>query len=543
VPGTQLATAILVLLLVSVMATVVVLARGAPRRWAFVVIALCAVTALLSWTRNGRFQDVYVDASPPAVGKVRQQRPFHFHDFLHYYLGPKYFRELGYVGLYGCVALADAEIAAEDHHPPRINGPTRDLTDILIVKPYDESLAECRSQSRLRFSDARWRAFKDDIRELARLTLDPTWSRVVLDAGFNPPPSMIVLTSAVTNLIPIRAGAWPTYLALTGIDLVLVALCFLAVRTGLGNITAAVFATFFGASFVSDYSWNGGSVLRFTWFVALVLGVVALKKRRWELAGALLGFATCDRLFPFAFAAAAMIPIAIAARRSPSDRTILRRFALGFGAVVLVLVLVSMVTFGTSAWSVFFGRITSHDAVFHPRHLGLKKVLTFRQWVPFKNFNGDDGHERYRAWNLALRTTWSSIRPIVVPLQVAIAALTAWAASRRKPFEAALLGGTLAMFTFSLPANYYLCILALVPALALRAAATATNTRHRFIDFSVFVGFAMFWMFTFVAPLLPGDDITFTFRQSTALLAFLVGWAVLWSEPHRVIFAFRSRAI
>jgi hypothetical protein len=543
VPGTQLATAILVILLVSVMATVIVLARGAARRWAFVVIALCAVAALLSWTRNGHFQDIYVDADPPAAGKVRQHRPFHFHDFLHYYLGPKYFREVGYLGLYGCVALADSEIADDDRHPPRIDGPTRDLTDILIVKSHDESLAECRAGSRPRFTDARWRAFKDDIRDLARLTLDPVWKHVVLDAGFNPPPSMIVLTSAVANLIPIRAGSTPTYLVATCIDLVLLALCFLVVRAGLGNVTAAVFATFFGASFVADYSWNGGSVLRFTWFVSLVLGIVALKKRRWELAGALLGFATCDRLFPFAFAVGAMIPIAVEARHSPRHRAILRRFALGFGAVTLVLVLASIVVFGTSAWSVFFGRITSHDSVFHPRHLGLKKVLTFREWVPFKNFNGDDGHARYREWNLALRATWASMRPIVVPLQLGVGALTAWAASRRRPFEAAVLVGVVAMFTFSLPANYYFCILALIPALALRGAATATNARRRWVDFTVFVGFAVFWTFTFLAPLLPGDDITFTFRISTALFAFLVGWAVLWSDPQRFIFAFKSRAI
>jgi hypothetical protein len=532
VPGTQTATAVLLVLLVSVMATVVVLARGVARRWACVVLVVCAVTALSSWTRNGRFQDVYADVDPesPAQGKARLHRPFHFHDFLHYYLGPKYFREMGYLGLYGCLALADTEIAVEDHRPPRIDGPVRDLAEILIDKPHDVGVEECRAGARARFSDARWTAFKNDVRELARLTLDPAWNRVVMDAGFNPPPAMIVLTSPITNLIPIRAGSWPTYLVATGIDLVLLAFCFLMAREGLGNITAAVFATFFGASFVSDYSWNGGSVLRFTWFVSLVLGIVALKKRRWEVAGALLGFATCDRMFPLAFAAAGMLPIAVRARHSPDHRAILRRFGLGFGAVVIVLVLLSVVVYGASSWSVFFARIRSHDEVYHPLHLGLKKVLTFRDWVPFKNFNGADGNARYREWNLALRATWSSMRPLVLPLQLGVGALTAWAASRRRPHEAALIGGVITMFTFSLPANYYLAILALIPALAVRAAATATSAHRRWLDFTVFVGFAMFWMFTFVAPFLPGDDITFTFRDSTALFAFLVGWAVLWSD-------------
>jgi hypothetical protein len=531
VTGTQLTTAVLVVFLTSVMAAIVVLARGQARRWAAVVLAVCAGAALASWTRNGDFQDIHVDASQASPSeRVLQHRPLHFHEFVHYYLGPKYFPEIGYLGLYGCVTLADAEIAAEDHRGPRISGPVRDLADILVDKPRDASLAECQSGSRARFSDARWAAFKNDVRELAHLGDDGVWNGVVYDAGFNPPPSLIVLSHPITNLVPIRAGSWPTYLIATGIDLVLLVLCFLVTRAGLGNITAAVFATFFGASFVSDYSWNGGSVLRFTWFVALVLGIVALKRRRWEMAGALLGFATCDRLFPIAFAAAAMVPIALRARRSPEHRAILRRFAVAFGAVALLLVVASILMFGVASWGVFFTRIARHDDVYHPLHLGLKKVLTFREWVPFKNFHGHDGNARYREWNLALRATWASMRPIVVPLQALVAAGTAWAVSRRRPHEAAVLGGVVFMFTFTLAANYYYCILALVPALTLRAAATATTRERRWRDFAIYLGFATFWTYTFLSPLLPGDDLTRTFRISTTLFAFLLGWIVLWSD-------------
>lgn len=343
--------------------------------------------------------------------KVHQNRPFHFHEFVHYYLGPKYFPEIGYLGLYDCLTLADREIAAEEHHPPRITGPVRDLADILTDKTDEASMAQCRAGARARFSDSRWAAFKDDVRELARLTQDRSWNSVIFDAGYNPPPSSVVLSQPLANWIPIRAGPWPTYLVATGIDLILLLICYLVMRVGFGNITALVFVTFFGASYVSDYSWNGGSVLRFTWFVALVLGIVALKQKRWALAGALFGFATCDRLFPFAFAAAAMIPVAVRARRSAEHRAILRTFALYFGGVVVLLVLASLIMFGASAWSVFFARIGQHEDVYHVLHLGLKKVLTFRDWVPFQNFHGHDGNDRYRMWNLALRETWASMRP------------------------------------------------------------------------------------------------------------------------------------
>src|SRR6185436_15602748 len=94
VTGTQLATAVLVVLIASVMGAIIVLARGPARRWAWVLLAACAVVAIASWTRNGEFQQIDVDADSNTFAwrtKVRQHRPFHFHEFVHYYLGPKYF--------------------------------------------------------------------------------------------------------------------------------------------------------------------------------------------------------------------------------------------------------------------------------------------------------------------------------------------------------------------------------------------------------------------------------------------------------------------
>ena len=537
--GTQLTTGVLVVLLASILAAVIVLTRGPARaearRWSFVLLAACGVAAVGSWTRNGAFQDIFVDAarsdSSPTRKKIHQNRPLHFHDFVHYYMGPKYFAELGYLGLYNCIALADREAADEDHRAPRVTGNTRDLADILVDKTNEQSLAECRADSRPRFTDARWTSFKNDVRALGRLTHDGQWNGVVFDAGYNPPPSIILVSSAVANAIPIEsAGGQPTYLLATGIDIALLLLCAFALRAALGNITLAIFATFFGASFVSDYSWNGGSLLRFLWFTAVVLGVLALKRRRWALAGALLGLATCDRIFPAAFAAAAMVPIALRARHSVPHRAILKRFGLSFGIVVVVLVGVSLVVFGLGSWQMFFLRIGRHGDVFHVLHIGLKKVLVFRDWMPNQNFRGHDGTLRFRTWNLRLKDTWIAMRPLVIPIQAIMAAATAWASSRRKPYEAAVLGGVVFMFVFNLPANYYFCIVAFIPALALRGAATATTSARRWRDFLVFVAFSLMWTFTFLAPHLPGDDITFNHRISIAFLGFLVVWLVLWSD-------------
>lgn len=524
----QLATAVLTVLLAGCLAGLVIFQRGSPRRWAFAVLAACAFASVASWTDYGSFQTISVG---PSNAKVRQHRPLHFHEFVHYYMGPKYFREVGYLGLYDCIALADREIADEDHTPARISGWIRDLDDVLTDKPYARALADCKEQQLPRFSAERWARFKADVRDLARLVDDGAWPSVVFDAGFNPPPSLVVVTSAVTNLIPIRAGATDTYLIATTLDFVLLFACLLAFRWAFGQTAAAVFAIFFGATFISHYTWNGGSVLRYTWFASIVFGLVALKRERWALAGALLGAATCDRLFPAGFAAGAMLPIAARALKEPAQRLILKRFTIGFAATCAVLFLVSCVVFDAASWRTFFVRVIRHGDVYYVMHIGLKKVLTYRDWVPAKNFHGHEGLVRFRDWNLRLRETWSAMKPIVLPLQALFAAATAWAAMRRRPWEAAMLGGIVFMFVFNLPANYYYVIVTPLPALVLRSAATTTSRERRLRDFSVFTAFAAFWMLTLIASHLSGDGIVYDFYICVALLIFLVVWLVAWAEP------------
>ena len=57
-----------------------------------------------------------------AARRSSRHEPLHFHEFFHYYLGSKYFNEVGYLGLYDCTALGDLEIAREDDVSPRIGG-------------------------------------------------------------------------------------------------------------------------------------------------------------------------------------------------------------------------------------------------------------------------------------------------------------------------------------------------------------------------------------------------------------------------------------
>src|SRR5580692_10678889 len=111
--------------------------RGATgaRRHATRALVACALLAMAAWFRFGALHAIAVDVTPATstARPVKQVRhwPLQFHELFHYYLGAKYFRELGYGGLYDCTALADREIAREEGVAPRISGYVRDLDDVL----------------------------------------------------------------------------------------------------------------------------------------------------------------------------------------------------------------------------------------------------------------------------------------------------------------------------------------------------------------------------------------------------------------------------
>jgi hypothetical protein len=506
------------------------------RRAAIVALCVAGAGAIAAWTNFGRFDTIEVDApgANPADhmrAKVAWHVPFHFHEFFHYYVGAKYFRELGYVDLYDCTAMADQEIARDDGVKPRISGWVRDLDDVLVDKPAADAVAHCERDARPRFTPERWAAFVHDIRELQRLGNDGIWYGVVGDAGFNPPPSWVQVGSAIANLIPIRRGETPTFLLATSLDAVLLVVCFVALRRAFGLAPAAMVAVFVGASYIAAYGWNGGAFLRFTWVTTLVLGLCAMRRGRWALAGVLLAASACDRLFPVAFALGAVVPLARGALRgSPDDRRRLARFGAGFAAATVVLVASSLLVFGGEAWRVFFQRILRHGDVYYGMHIGLKKVLTWRAWVPAHDFRGHVGLARFHDFNVKVRATWASMWFVAIPVQLAAAAGAVVAGLRRRPYESALLCGVVAMFFFNLPANYYYVVLALVPGLLLRSAMTAATPTRRQHDFAALTAFAAFWLTTLVVPRFQQNILVINHTICVGLGGFLVFWMAVWVE-------------
>ena len=133
----------------------------------------------------------------------------HEHDAFHYYVGARYFRELGYAQLYRCALAADLEAGLDPG--PRL----RDLETNRLL-PATTQLDAARA-CRARFAPERWQAFARDL-DWFRARLAPrAWQQIREDHGFNGSPVWLLAADRVTAnancllpLLPSTADTLPT---------------------------------------------------------------------------------------------------------------------------------------------------------------------------------------------------------------------------------------------------------------------------------------------------------------------------------------------
>jgi hypothetical protein len=244
-----------------------------------------------------------------------------------------------------------------------------------------------------------------------------------------------------------------------------------------------------------------------------------------------MGWAICERVFPLAFAAGAVVPLAFQSVHAGRHRARLVRFALGVTGTVVLTVTLSLLFFGADSFRVFAVRLARDAGVHNVLHVGLDKILTYRSWVPSQSFWGYEGLARFRHWNERINETWHDIRLPAAGLQLALMSFAAFASRRRHPFEASVLVGVTGMFTLASPASYYYVILALVPVVLLRSA-TIARPEARVRELAALLAFQAFWLVTLVAPQLVRDPIVFDLQICVALALSLVVWIGAWTHSH-----------
>jgi len=344
---------------------------------------LCAAMVLvltarhLGWLRGRRFVAVLCVMAAAAVVVYLNFFSFHgartfvqLHDVAHYYLGSKYYGELGYRGLYSAMLRAEAEVY--DNRFKTLSA--RDL------ETYEEvHVAELLRRSdpvKAAFSAARWEDFKRDVAWL-REALGPSYAAVLLDHGFNPTPVWALVGGALARQVPAGSGRGIQALAL--VDVALLAGFFAAVAWAFGGRTLLVALTYFCVIFGANFNWTGGSFLRYLWLFGVGVGVCCLYRRRDAAAGALFALAAVLRVFPATFAlpiVAKGLALAWRRRELPRRQAV---FAASFVATAAVLVgATALLPRGFDHWREFRGQMELYVANISPNVVGLTQILAYQ---------------------------------------------------------------------------------------------------------------------------------------------------------------------
>jgi len=395
----------------------------------------------------------------------------HKHELFHYYLGSKYFPELGYFRLYECSVAA----LYPDAHalPPALV----EITDLRSKqrRPAAELLsraAPCRDD----FSPERWSAFERDVEAFRRIMGERGIAGAVRDHGYNPSPAWTLVGRPLATLVPATpAGLW----LIARIDLWLLAGLFAAISWAFGFEAMCLAAIAWGACGHTRYQWTGDAFLRQLWLACSIGSICLLRRGRAALAGALLAFASLERVFPaLFFLGYGLQQLGHLARE--------RRLAPGVvafagGAALAAALAAGAGTFvagrGAAVWGEFADNMVAMNDFTARNALGLKYLVSFRASPPPGVVVPTDPEELEVLIQRVKRETLASRRWLYGGALLAFSLLFARAAwldpGHLADWEALAMGAAMIPI-LTVPASYYLGFaLALVP-LSLRRPAIGT---------------------------------------------------------------------
>lgn len=325
--------------------------------WVISIFGLCAAILLIGRNRARLLALVAVVVfglmyGPVFVGRVQAWNVFH------YWLGAKYFSEMGYVGLYQCAIQVEEDV---NGFPVWFGGGyKRDLVSYQWVPRAD--VGTC---PRGNFSEARWTNFVHDLTWLHDQPTDRAelWRLVMLDKGLNVTPTWLAIFGRLAQITPGTFLFWLwLYADLAGL---LVGL-FVVYKTF--GLERAALAGIFITTWFGTLTQIMGHWFQYEWLTFMLIGFCALKRNRPVVAGITLAAAAAMRIFP----AAALGIMLFDTRRegqkfwSAASVTLVAMFLIG-----------STTPHGIDIWWEFTDKMLAHTQtlLIEPMNIGLTNTL------------------------------------------------------------------------------------------------------------------------------------------------------------------------
>lgn len=374
----------------------------------------------------------------------------HRWDAFHTVIGAKYFDELGYQELYVC------SLAIDRQGPGHFRGvdKVRDLHTLRVV-PVAEALAGAAQACEQRFTPERLQQFRRDLDAFGRFSNRGMWKDLFRDKGFNGTPYYLWVTEQLVARVPVELEPLRR---LAYLDVGLMLLAFVAVAWAYGVRAAAIVAIYFCVDFPNRFEHMGGSILRFDYVAALLIGFAAIKRGWWACAGVLLAWACMVRVFPAIFVAGLALKLGLDWHETRRWQPEHGRFALAFTLACATMFAISIVGLegGFANYLTWYADMKEHTATSAAFRVGFRHMFMLEG-----NLTGSEGFVDYAAKQQAFARWqplyWAATLGLLWPLVKARAKLDA--------LTFALLFGVFGFFLLTIATRYYyavLCLLLLV---------------------------------------------------------------------------------
>ncbi|MET0340695.1 MAG: hypothetical protein ABW252_06820 [Polyangiales bacterium] len=421
------------------------------------------------------------------LGQPRSGTFVHYGEMFHYYIGAKYFDELGHYELYKAVIVADAEQGSALRELPF-------FTDLTTYQNASRASALASAKAvKSHFSKARWRAFKRDVaffRDATATPQAPGLFFLVMDHGYNASPVSTLVLGALTNLVPVTK-LW----LLAALDVVLVVAMATLVFTVFGFEMGALFSIFFSVNILNDHGYISGGLLRYDWLFCIVAAVCLLQRRRHAASAVFLTAAAMLKIFPVVLLYGAGVAIArkVTSRRALDGASV--RFMVAAGVTSVVLFLLPAISLGSvlEPWEQFSAKTSLHNDGVYVNHLGLRGMMVFEpSHLSLDEFvatyaQGASG-DIVRNWQDAKEAEAREKKPLIVLSSLLVlACVTAivWKREEKDLEIEGILWPLLLIYTGSYPSHYYYTFLCLFVLLFFRRA----NTLRSFVPLALLLVF------------------------------------------------------